>query len=162
MNDMVTLRCPEGAWDYPISSGTVSYFPYRADITSDDRREFGGPWLVDVPADIAHHFLGVLGFVKVEAAAMRGDPIPTVRMRNAHGAGCSFRGYTYEPDGDGVIVVPMDAMTELASHGFAVVSDEPDVMPDEPEPNPEPVPISDPAPSVSTGRGIAGRRATRK
>ena len=61
MSEMVTLLCPEGAFDYPVSHGTREYYPYRADHTSLSR-EFGGPWLVDVPLEIYHHFLGVGGF----------------------------------------------------------------------------------------------------
>jgi hypothetical protein len=117
---MVTLRCPEGAWDYPISHGTRSFNPYRADVTSEDTREFGGPWLVDVPADIAHHFVGVLGFVKMEEAAMRSGPVPMVRVRKTEGPNHGAAGY--EPDEDGTMAVPDDVAAILCeSHGFGLV-----------------------------------------
>jgi hypothetical protein len=66
MSQMVTLICPEGAFDYPIAHGTRDFYPYREDIHSDDRREFGGRWLVDVPIEVYHHFLGRAGFTVYE------------------------------------------------------------------------------------------------
>jgi hypothetical protein len=60
---MITLVCPEGAFDYPVSHGEREYYPYR--LTTDysyPTREFGGPWVVDVPIEIYHHFLGPGGF----------------------------------------------------------------------------------------------------
>ena len=60
---MVTLICPEGAFDYPVSHGEREYYPYRLTVDhSYPTREFGGPWVVDVPIEIYHHFLGPGGF----------------------------------------------------------------------------------------------------
>jgi hypothetical protein len=60
---MVTLVCPEGAFDYPVSHGEREYYPYRLTTQYDyPTREFGGPWVVDVPIEIYHLFLGPGGF----------------------------------------------------------------------------------------------------
>ena len=50
---MVTLIVPPGAESAPISHGTVAYVPYREDHTDSHSR-----WLVDIPHDVAHHFVG--------------------------------------------------------------------------------------------------------
>jgi hypothetical protein len=42
-------------------------------------------------------------------------------MRNADGSGCSWRGETYEPDGEGVVTVPVAAAADLLDHGFTFV-----------------------------------------
>ena len=60
---MVTLVCPEGAFDYPVSHGEREFYPYRLRVDHTyPAREFGGPWVVDVPIEIYHHFLGAAGF----------------------------------------------------------------------------------------------------
>jgi hypothetical protein len=66
MSQKVTLICPEGAFDYPVSHGPQSFFPYRADHKSDYPRDWGGPWLVDVPIEVYHHFIGRAGFAVYE------------------------------------------------------------------------------------------------
>lgn len=38
-------------------------------------------------------------------------------------AGASFRGSSYEPDEKGFLVVPLDAVSELVSHGFVMVKE---------------------------------------
>ena len=56
------LICPPGSRDMPPAYGGTSYLPYRADPSNRTQPD-GGPWLVDIPDDIAAaHFLGVYGF----------------------------------------------------------------------------------------------------
>lgn len=43
-------------------------------------------------------------------------------MHNDDLGGCSWRGQSYEPDDDGVVHVPVDAASDLVSHGFRFVT----------------------------------------
>jgi hypothetical protein len=42
-------------------------------------------------------------------------------MRNADGAGCSWRGISYDADAHGVVTVPVAAAADLIDHGFNFV-----------------------------------------
>jgi len=53
--DWVTLQCPPGAENAPISHGAVSYRAYRVHKASD-------VWLVDVPREVAFHLCRTGGF----------------------------------------------------------------------------------------------------
>ena len=132
MVDTVTLLCPEGAFDYPVSHGTREFYPYRADHVDDSGREFGGPWLVDVPAEVAQHFLGAGGFL-IMAASTPAAPTGMVRLRKQADRPESADWGDYEADADGVILIPADhnvsALCE--SHGYEVVP-EPEAAPEEP------------------------------
>jgi hypothetical protein len=116
---MVTLIVPPGAADYPIAHGTERFIPYRR-----DHADPASVWLVEVPAEIAVHFLKVGGFAvaKKEAPAV---PAGMVRMRHPEGTGCSFAGRGYEADADGVVLVPAEAAAELAAHGFTAAEEPP-------------------------------------
>jgi hypothetical protein len=59
--EIVTLICPMGAADAPISHGTVSYAPYREDHTDARSR-----WLVAVPRHVAAPLLKIGGFCELE------------------------------------------------------------------------------------------------
>lgn len=50
MAEEVTLICPPGAADAPISHGAVSYRAYLA-----DHRDPQSAWLVDVPREATAH-----------------------------------------------------------------------------------------------------------
>jgi len=41
-----------------------------------------------------------------------------VRMRHRDGVGFSYRGDMYEPEADGSVLVPPEAVEEIKSHGF--------------------------------------------
>jgi hypothetical protein len=68
MSEMITLLCPEGAYDIPPGHGGRAYLPERlgplssSGPTVNNPRDQGGPWVIRVPIEIAHHFLGVGGF----------------------------------------------------------------------------------------------------
>jgi hypothetical protein len=49
---LVTLLCPPGAADAPISHGTVGYEAYRGRLPDGERC-----WLVDVPAEVAQSLI---------------------------------------------------------------------------------------------------------
>ena len=53
----ITLVCPPGAADAPISHGTKQYHPFLADHTDPNSL-----WLVDVPPEVARHLLHNGGF----------------------------------------------------------------------------------------------------
>jgi hypothetical protein len=53
----VILVLPAGAESAPISHGTTSYPPFRADHTDP-----ASPWLVDVPPEVAVHLCHNAGF----------------------------------------------------------------------------------------------------
>lgn len=106
---MPTLICPPGSADAgtPISHGDHCFNPYRPDP--------GGPFLVDVPPEVAAPLIHTGGFVlaKVEEAEPTGEvvlvhhPDPTVST----GAGTA--------DGKGNFWVHFKtAMHLIASHGF--------------------------------------------
>jgi hypothetical protein len=126
MDEFVTLLLPIGAFDYPISNGIHSYYPYRLDLASQDEREFGGPWAVDVPVHVAPHFIHNGGFVLMSESDQSSPAVGTVRMRHRQGlgSGVSWRGEHYEADADGVVTVPHAASDELMSHQMEMVPDE--------------------------------------
>jgi hypothetical protein len=64
--DFVTLLCPPGAEQGPVSFGEVGYRAYPF-----DPRAAATPWLVDVPREIAGHFLRTGGFRIWDPAAPR-------------------------------------------------------------------------------------------
>ena len=128
MGQTVTLLCPEGAFDYPISCGEEEFYPYRLDHTSQGR-EFGGPWAVTIPIEKYHHFVGRAGFVVMEQEPEQigeHEIAPKLlRKRDGSYAGCSWRGQSFEPDDHGVVMVPHMAVGELVeSHGFELVPDD--------------------------------------
>ena len=54
------LVVPPGAEDAPISHGTTTYRPYRADHIDPDN----SLWLVDVPPEVAVHLMHNAGFYR--------------------------------------------------------------------------------------------------
>jgi hypothetical protein len=60
----VTLVCPPGSWDAPISQGTVAYEPWHDHAS--------GKWLVRVPEDAAQHVCFNAGFYRAPADLQRG------------------------------------------------------------------------------------------
>jgi hypothetical protein len=61
-----------------------------------------------------------------------------MKLYHKDGAGCSWGGETFVPDADGAIDVPVEAVADLASHGFSGVA------PEKPEPA-DPVVSGNPA-----------------
>ena len=117
--DWVTLRVPDGmrgeTWTYPPSHGTDSYTPFRADHTDPD-----SDWYVHMPGHAAAPLLHTGGYTLVNKAQ---DVVIVARagfarLRNSAGTGCSWGGASFEPDEDGVISVPAEAVPDLQSHGF--------------------------------------------
>jgi hypothetical protein len=121
MTETITLVCPEGAFDAPISDGSQEFFPYRADHRSDYPRDWGGPWLVDVPIHVAHHFLGRGGFSVMAQDEPPAVPTNMVRLRKIDGTAPPWGDYV--PEDDGTIVVPYDhhALVLLESHGYELL-----------------------------------------
>jgi hypothetical protein len=120
---MITLLCPEGAFDYPIAHGTQQFHPYRLDHLDDTGRECGGPWAVDIPDELVQYFLGQGGFAIMNAARIS-VPAGMIRLRKADGsdASCGYEGIAYPEDDDGSVLVPMGAMGALIeSHGYEPV-----------------------------------------
>lgn len=110
------LVVPGGeAHAYPISHGTGSFEPYRADKTDPNSR-----WLVDVPGEVAVHLLHNAGFSMYHDEAGNSHPgeAPRVRLKHPDGLSCGWNGVAYEPDADGVVEVPAAASAELKWHGF--------------------------------------------
>ena len=100
---------------------------------------------VELPEDVAERTLHGGGFVDVT------DPVPELpsglaRRRNPSGSGCSWGGFSYEADASGVVIVPVVAEPDLASHGFTRVADAPPAEV-EPESGPETEASADPAPA---------------
>jgi hypothetical protein len=122
MTEYVTLLCPQGAYDAYISDGTQHFKPYRANIYSEEEREFGGPWLVDVPIHLVDHFLGRGGF-SVMSSQTEPPAVPTnmVRLRKIDGSAPPWGDYV--PDENGTILVPHDhhASALWESHGYELV-----------------------------------------
>jgi hypothetical protein len=114
MPDLVTLTLPPGARDGAISFGDHEFLPYRAP---------GGPWLVDMPPEIARHFVHNGGFAMAQAP----QPVPAgmVRLMHPDRIGCSYGGVSYEPDEEGHVLVPSGAPAELAAHGFVAAGELP-------------------------------------
>ncbi len=110
MTDLVTLVCPPGAEEYQISFGELAYTPFRADILDP-----ASVWLVTMPRHAAEHKLSVGGFA---LARLDIGPLSSgegVRLVDKHGAhrSAGWNGRTYDPDEDGVITVPPEAVAEL-------------------------------------------------
>jgi hypothetical protein len=114
----VVLQVPPGAADYPIAHGTEPYHPYRA-----DHADPASVWLVDVPEEVAAYLLKTGGFAVAKSERPPAAPAGMVRMRHPEGVGCSFAGQVYEPDEDGVVLVPAEAVAALAAHGFAAIKE---------------------------------------
>jgi hypothetical protein len=110
------LVVPGGdAHTYPISHGTESFEPYRA-----DKADPNSLWLVDVPGEVAVHLLHNAGFFMYHdesGNSHSGEP-PKVRLKHPAGLGCGWNGVAYEPDADGVVEVPAPAAADLKWHGF--------------------------------------------
>jgi hypothetical protein len=110
--DSVTLVCPPGAHDYPISHGTTNYRPYLADPNDPE-----SDWHVIVPPHVAIHFLHKGGFALTQVHILQSAG--SVRMIARSGASsCSWGGQTFAPDEDGAVTVPVEAMEDLGHHGF--------------------------------------------
>ena len=111
--DSVTLVCPPGAPDYPISHITTKYRPYLADPNDE-----ASDWLVDVPREAADHLLHKGGFRMTQVHIFQSAG--SVRMIARSGASsCSWGGQTFLPDEDGAITVPVEAMADLnQTHDF--------------------------------------------
>jgi hypothetical protein len=110
------LVVPGGeAHTYPISHGTESFEPYRADITDPNSL-----WLVDVTGEVAVHLLHNAGFSMYHDEAGNSHPgeAPMVRLKHPAGFSCGWAGVAYEPDAEGVVEVPAAAAAELKWHGF--------------------------------------------
>jgi hypothetical protein len=121
MADLVTLVCPPGADDYPIAEGTTAFAPYR-----ENYRDPASRWLVDVPLEMAGRLIHNGGFFAMKTkAAVSELPAGMVLLRHPDGNGCGWNGIAYEPDADGAILVPREAISDLGAHGFAVESVKP-------------------------------------
>lgn len=78
--------------------------------------------MLTVPADVADRLLQGGGFIEVVGDAPAA-PQGMVRVRNPSSSGCSWGGFSYEADEDGVVTVPVVAEPDLAAHGFARVAE---------------------------------------
>jgi hypothetical protein len=111
-DDLVTLALPPGIDGYPISHGDRSFPYYRPDPN--------GPFLVDVPAEVAEHLLLRGGFsrmVRKEDAVASPGGFAMIRGPAGH-SGFSFGGQSYRPDANGVVTIPVGAVEVARSHGF--------------------------------------------
>jgi hypothetical protein len=118
MTDQVTLVLPLGqvTWSFPISHGTDFYMPYRADPNDPDPN---APWLVDVPRHVAKHLLHIGGFTVAETNVHVLHSAGSIRLIHRSGpAGCSWQGMRFDPEEDGAVTVPLEALADLQSHGF--------------------------------------------
>jgi hypothetical protein len=120
MPDCVTLVLPIGqvTWSYPISHGTDQFLPYRADPNDTDPN---AQWLVDVPRHVAKHLLHIGGFTVADTTVHVLHSLGSIRLIHRDGAvGCSWQGMKFDPEEDGALTVPIEALAELQSHGFVV------------------------------------------
>ncbi len=147
----VTLVVPGGAEQAPISDGAREFKPYRR-----DHHDSQSGWLVDMPPEIAAHFLrGNSGFsLMTEQHVVPAATDETVRVKHAESPrSIGWGGETFEPDDDGVNHVPPGAVADAVSHGFRLVPDEPAA---EPAPFIEPEDAEDlsflDAPAVDDGK----------
>lgn len=95
----------------------------QAPVGTDEANHADKAYRVDndskvvVPNEAVDHLLKTGGFVDDEAE--------DVRLCDGHvmmhGASCSWRGMFYEADHDGLVMVPIEAIGDLSSHGFVVV-----------------------------------------
>jgi hypothetical protein len=138
MTDQVTLVLPLGqvTWSFPISHGTESFMPYRADPNDPDPN---APWLVDVPRHVAKHLLHIGGFTVAETNVHVLHSVGSIRLIHRSGpAGCSWQGMHFDPEDDGAVTVPLEALAELESHGFGAAPQGFGVQPvGAPAPDPE-------------------------
>jgi hypothetical protein len=118
MPDPMMLVLPPGARDGTIAFGDHEFLPYRA-----DHRDPASVWLVDMPPEIARHFIHNGGFAMVNSPAPA--PAGMVRLAHPNGIGCSYGGVSYEPDEEGHVLVPAGAPAELAAHGFVAAGELP-------------------------------------
>jgi hypothetical protein len=129
MDDWITLALPRGeeTWEYPISHGDRQYHPFRADHTDP-----ASDWLVTVPRHVAVHLLHRGGFfLPATATIIRSEG--TCRMRHPDGNSCGWGGIAFEPDADGVVTVPLEAVPDLLPHGFKPAPPKPEPAPEEPK-----------------------------
>jgi hypothetical protein len=103
---LLTLICPPGADEGPISHHTVAYAPYRDD---------DGRLVVDVPRHIAGPLLRVGGF-KLPPPPQQPPSSEMVRLVRIDGGAGGAAGQ--ELDENGAILVPAEMAGELLSHGF--------------------------------------------
>jgi hypothetical protein len=111
-DDLITLALPPGIDGYPISHGDRSFPYYRPDPH--------GPFLVDVPAEVAEHLLVRGGFsrmVRKEDTMAITAGFAMMQGPAGHN-GLSFGGRTYAPDENGVVTIPVGAVEIARSHGF--------------------------------------------
>jgi hypothetical protein len=111
----VTLVLPPGANDAAISHGTMDYQPeaYRLDHTdrNSERR-------IELPPHVAAPLLHRGGFYVAPTSYVVHSQ-GSIRMRHKDGPrSCGWGGIAFEPDEDGVIEVPVEAIADLQSHGF--------------------------------------------
>ncbi len=107
---LMTLFCPPGAEEAPISHRQFNYEPYRR---SDGRL------MVDVPRHVAFGLMRVGGFLDASPKPSPepvdyDDLVPVSRITEGGAGGVGG----YEPDADGVCVIPRAMLGEVQSHGF--------------------------------------------
>ena len=51
-------------------------------------------------------------------------PSPLVAVRHRDGVGCAWRGRAFSAGADGTVLVPLEAVPELAAHGFTPAGDD--------------------------------------
>ncbi len=114
----MTIVLPPGAADGLVSHGDEDFKPFRADHLERD-----SAWMVTVPPHVAQHFLHNAGF---SMPRMNIGPLSSgeaVVLHQPGGPGsCSWNGVSYEPDEQGHVTVPAEAVAVLVeSHGFKPV-----------------------------------------
>ncbi len=122
--DLITLVCPPGAADYPVSHGLVDYQPevFRKDYTDRDSARH-----LTVPRYVAQHFLSKGGFslAKLDVApALSGETVRLVDKNGALERSLGFNGVSYEMNAEGVMTVPAEAAGVAASHDLVPASPE--------------------------------------
>jgi len=120
---LVTLVCPEGAADYPISHGTTSYRAFLADHLDPQSR-----WLVSVPPHVAVHLIHRGGFfVQTPTQTMLQHVLGSLEIAEVVATdkmpfNCSWGGISFvsHPRADGMHVaeVPLEAIPDLRAHGI--------------------------------------------
>jgi hypothetical protein len=112
--ERVTLQLPPGVDGYPVSHGDQSFPYYRPDPN--------GPFLVDVPPNVAEHLMRQGGFARMprkDDASVPAMP-PGFAMLKAPPdcSGLSFAGQNYTPDQEGIVTIPAHAVGHARAHGF--------------------------------------------
>jgi hypothetical protein len=74
---------------------------------------------IDVPTEAVDSLVRVGGFERMSEAAA--PPMGLVALAHPQRLGCSWRGVTYPPDAEGLVIVPIAAAQDLAAHGFKPV-----------------------------------------